>query len=615
MQRVVVRTAWWTVAWLLAVGLGPAAVIGAQESPGTLAGVVLAADQPDQPLRHAVVSLIDPTSPVHVTVVADDEGRFEFGDLRPGRYAVTASKPAYLTSAFGARRTGDAGTPIALAAGQRVEDLRITLARGAVIAGHVRDAAGAPAANISIVVAPAATTSGPGEYAPASEALTTDAGGAYRAFNLPPGDYVIVAAIANVSGRGTIYRPTVAEIDASLFALQQRVSGEPAASPQPLPPGPAVLRTYGWAPVFYPGTSSAADAVRVRVDAGDVREDLDFAIDLAPLLTVQGVVVGADGSPAPATKSIARVGPPLPIYAQSSTAAREQALRRSTVAGVLVADALNFTDVTPGLYVVTARAFRGAWAATNVRVTDSPIKDLRLVMQPPMSLSGRLVFDGSPNAPAANAASMRVGLAPLPLEPAIVRAAGSGAGPVIGLPPPPPVTAAADGTFSIGEILPGQFAIEVSGVTGAPGLGGWWLESALADGRDLLDQPLDFGGALREINDVVLTLTDRRTELTGRLQTADGQPMPDYHVIVFSPDRAHWFSGARRTRAVRPATDGVFSVAELPAGAYLVAALTDLPADDYQRAAFLEQLAPHAVRVAVRAGETTRQDLQIAGGN
>ena len=59
----------------------------------------------------------------------------------------------------------------------------------------------------------------------------------------------------------------------------------------------------------------------------------------------------------------------------------------------------------------------------------------------------------------------------------------------------------------------------------------------------------------------------------------------------------------------------MFSVAELPAGTYLVAALTDLPADDYQRAAFLEQLAPHAVRVAVRAGETTRQDLQIAGGN
>jgi hypothetical protein len=113
----------------------------------------------------------------------------------------------------------------------------------------------------------------------------------------------------------------------------------------------------------------------------------------------------------------------------------------------------------------------------------------------------------------------------------------------------------------------------------------------------------------------VLTLTNRRTELTGRLQTPAGLPATDYSVIVFSADRAHWFSGARRTRAVRPATDGVFSVTELPAGAYLVAAVTDAYPADWQHAEFLEQLAAFAVSATVRAGEATRQDLQIAGGN
>jgi hypothetical protein len=100
--------------------------------------------------------------------------------------------------------------------------------------------------------------------------------------------------------------------------------------------------------------------------------------------------------------------------------------------------------------------------------------------------------------------------------------------------------------------------------------------------------------------------------LTGRLQTAAGQPAPEHFVIVFSADRAHWFPGARRTRAVRPGTDGMFAVTELPAGRYLVAAVTDVEADDWQRAAFLEQLAPASVSVTVADGETARQDLQIA---
>ena len=94
-----------------------------------------------------------------------------------------------------------------------MDDVRITLARGAVIAGHLRDAAGAPAANIPVRVVPAAAALGPGEYAPAFDALTTDPSGAYRAFNLPPGEYVVVAALGNLSGRGPIYRPTAAEID------------------------------------------------------------------------------------------------------------------------------------------------------------------------------------------------------------------------------------------------------------------------------------------------------------------------------------------------------------------------------------------------------------------
>jgi hypothetical protein len=177
---------------------------------------------------------------------------------------------------------------------------------------------------------------------------------------------------------------------------------------------------------------------------------------------------------------------------------------------------------------------------------------------------------------------------------------------------PRSVASDADGSFRIQTILPGTFSLTVSPPAA---LAGWWLESATAGGRELLDTPLDFGTTLGSVDDAVLTLTNRRTELTGRLQTPAGLPATDYFVIVFSADRAHWFAGARRTRAVRPASDGMFSVEQLPPGRYLVAAVTDVIDGEWQRASFLEQLAAFAVPVAVSAGETTRQDLQIAGRN
>jgi hypothetical protein len=252
------------------------------------------------------------------------------------------------------------------------------------------------------------------------------------------------------------------------------------------------------------------------------------------------------------------------------------------------------------------------WANAEVTVAGADISGVLLILQPAISFGGRVVMDGRTTPPP----PVRILLQPpghgrsddpggrLQLT-AMGVALGSGllSGAV--------ANSRADGSFTVQGIWPGRFDLSVS-LPSAAG-SGWWLESAVADGRELLDMPLEFGTTLGTIEDAVLTLTNRRTEIVGRLQTPAGLPATDYSVIVFSADRAHWFSGARRTRAVQPATDGVFNVTELPAGAYLVAALTDLPSDDYQRASVLEQLAAFAVPVTVRAGETTRQDLQIAG--
>jgi hypothetical protein len=61
----------------------------------------------------------------------------------------------------------------------------------------------------------------------------------------------------------------------------------------------------------------------------------------------------------------------------------------------------------------------------------------------------------------------------------------------------------------------------------------------------------------------------------------------------------------------RPDTAGRFRFRDLPAGDYLIAALTDLEPRDLLDASFIERLVAAAVAVRIADGETTTQDLRI----
>jgi hypothetical protein len=174
---------------------------------------------------------------------------------------------------------------------------------------------------------------------------------------------------------------------------------------------------------------------------------------------------------------------------------------------------------------------------------------------------------------------------------------------------PAPVEVGADGTFRITGIDPESYEIQVTG----PELGqGWSMRSAMFDGRDLLDLPPVVTARL-DLSGVVITMTDRRTELTGTLQTPAGTPAPDYFVIAFPSDPALWRAGSRRVKTARPATDGTFAIPDLPPGKYLLAALTDVTASHWNDPDFLRQAAPGGVPVAIGEGARVVQDLRLAG--
>jgi hypothetical protein len=171
----------------------------------------------------------------------------------------------------------------------------------------------------------------------------------------------------------------------------------------------------------------------------------------------------------------------------------------------------------------------------------------------------------------------------------------------------PPVNVKEDGTFLITGIGPSTFFVTCQIPADLSKV--WKLRSVKADGRELLDSGIV--GPEVGLTNVIVTLSDKRTEIAGALQSASGQPVSDYYVVAFSTDRANWRQGSWRNASVRPATNGRFIIPDLPAGEYFLAALTDLDPLEWQRAEFLAQVAPAAVRITLTEGEKKMQDLRI----
>jgi hypothetical protein len=588
----------WMAPWLLAAAVAPqtgrdraGVPVAAPAGTAALAGVIVESDATGAPVRRAIVMLTAAELPGGRTAISDDQGRFAFERLPAGRFIVAATKPAYLRGEFGASRAGRPGVPLQIAAGQTVGSVRIVLARGAAISGAIRDESGEPTVNLQV-----AAYRVPAPGAAPNLAITalaaTDDRGVYRIYGLPPGNY-LVATTRPVSARLTnIVALSSAEIDRALRELQQRsglaVATTPSAAADPMPPG-----EYVAGPVFYPGVASPTAASSVDLAAGDERTGIDFVASFLRTVKIAGTVTYPPGPPPMVQFTIRTDGLRLPSLMGSVPvfSSKVEPPGRTFL----------YTGVTPGRYVITVRTRidETLYARAEVDVAGTDITDLSLTFQPALTLSGRIVFDGKSPRPDPTAINIQLTAAN--------DAGGGAAGTTqLGNFHIPPGTGAADGSFAIPNIIPEIYRL----TTTVPASSGWWLRSAIVNGRDVLDEFLDIPPGAN-IAGTVLTYSDRQTSLSGALLTADGVIAPQYFIAVFPADRAQWRPGSRRIASARSGTDGRWIVNGLPAGDYLVAALTDLDADDLRDVNYLSQLVAAGIKVSLKEGEETRQDLRL----
>jgi protocatechuate 3,4-dioxygenase beta subunit len=554
-----------------------------------ISGVVMTDETTPQPVRRAMVRAIPAGGGAPSTAYTDAAGRFIFSSLPTGRYTVEAFKPGFVRTAYGARRPDRPGTPVTLSETERTQTENLRMPRGGVITGRVLDEFGQPAQGARVRAQQVRTINGERTLSEVMQAGAllgepTDDRGVYRLYGLPAGDYVISATPRN-SGWGDIRQLSEADITAAERAVEQ-------TDPAPAPASEPVF--LGYTAIYYPGVVNAAQAGAVALKAGEERMGVDFSVHFVRTATVAGTVAIPAGVPPGSVEW-------LMLPRRTGGGNGSMMLTFSTSNRRVGADGqFSFTGITPGAYTLSAQVNQengtSLWAHADIDVDGQNLAGLSLALQEGLNVSGRMAFEMDGVDPPTLFSRASLNLVPAEGSQRITIGVNR---PVI----------TDSGGFTIRGVTPGRY--RAAATFNTPEVN-WTLKSAIIKGVDALDVPFDLLPG-DSISDAVFTFTNRTQELSGTLQDESKRPAPDYTVVVFPADKALWTSG-RRIRSTRPGTDGKFTFANLPAGAYRIAAITDIGPEELRDQALLEELAAASIPVTLADGEKKTQDLRLASG-
>jgi hypothetical protein len=561
---------------------------------GTIAGTVVADGDQPRTVRRAVITLNSSDPLVARTGITDDAGRFVFADLPAGRYNIVASKRGWTTASYGAKAIGRPGRALQLGAGERAT-VTIKIAPGAVITGTILDQYGQPISGLSLRVMKYAyamntgerrLTTAPGSATPVSS-TSPDERGVYRIYGLSPGDYYISAS-ANAPGLTfgigrDLHLTSDVDVDEALKAVAAGPSGPAVDVPQP---------NVGFAQVYYPGVTSVVQATPVTVRAGEERSGVDFTIQYATVARVEGTLLAPDGTPAAGRVTLVANDPSNPGTGIESIR-NAQAGRDGHFA---------FSEVAPGPYLMSAHITQPPAVpgdppqvlsmVSDLDVQSENVSGLSLMLQEGAVVSGVVQYDGA--APAPNFSTVRVMLSPVQAGVVTIATGGS--------------TTATDGKFKIPGVAPGRYRLNVVQPPPVAPIR-WTVRSVVVGGQDALDGAVDLR---QSIADAVITLTDRIAELSGKVEAGAGGPA-DYTMVLFSTDRTHWRAQSRRILSTRTASDGSYTYRIVPPGEYFLAPVDDVEPGEWFDPAFLQRLAPTALRLTIGEGEKKVQNVKVGG--
>ena len=392
----------------------------------------------------------------------------------------------------------------------------------------------------------------------------------------------------------------------------------PDPSARRAPSGDAAWLTFP--ATFYPSARTLTGATIIHTTAGHDRSGLDVVVPLTKTYQVAGTITGADG---PAAL--------LAVHLLLADSVDNPLFDISTA----VTDgkgAFTFYGVPPGQYV--ARIVRTPSPAGDARfgvgggggdsplsvfitgrgpgtgppqlsdepllyadqaitVVDRPVNGLNIALRQGAHVRGHVEFQGAATPPTA-----------AQLQQILVRLDPAN-GDTYNAFPPNPVSA--DGHFATPSFWPSRYVVRIGFMGNSPP--GWYFKSATYQGRNVSESPLALSS---DIDDLTITFTDHPSKVEGTVVGDDGKADAGAVVILFPREPGAWVDYGRSTSGLRnqPAIDGAFTIVNVPEGDYLLIAISDADAADWQNPAILQKLSILAERVHVGDGQATTVSLR-----
>jgi hypothetical protein len=527
-----------------------------------ITGRVVAADT-GSPIRRAMVSINSREGRVNRVVSTDSEGRYELTGLPAGRYRLNVNKAGFVALEYGQVRPFEAGKPIDIAAAQLLERIDFSLPRGSVITGRITDEYGDPIADVQVEAMRYQFVNGERQLVNAGRPANTDDIGAFRIFGLMPGEYIVRASA----------RPT----------------------PSARAADDADDRT-GYPGTYFPGVTNIGEAQHLTVALGQELSSIAFSLIPARLSRVSGTVMSSGGSPLGGAVVVLRprTGGRLAIMNAMASGGGNQVRPDGT---------FRLVNIAPGDYTLDVQQrpqnlrnlqnlnlSQLEFASVPI-VVSGDIDNLMIVTTPGITVSGRVSYDSQTRP---KASMQVVAISPAGASPIMAmagRALGSG-------------QVNQDGTFELRGIAGAQI-IRVNGIPA-----GWALKSVEMNGADITDAAFDFPSG-NNLAGLVVTLTDRISEISGTVRDSRGQPVGDYVLVVFPEESRLWTGQSRQIATTRPNQNASFSIKGLPPGRYFGVAVPSLENGAQYDTGLLEQLRLRAQAFSLTEGQTLNLNLQM----
>ena len=506
-----------------------------------------------EPVRRALVYLrrIDMSpgatnSQVSNTATTDAAGRFAMAGIARGKYRLSAERSGFITTQYGSRGPGKAGTLLTLEPGQKSNELPMRLTPHAVIAGRVLDEEGEPVSSANVQVSRQQYVQGRKQLSRMNGASTNDLG-EYRVFGLPPGRYYV------------------------------------SAETRPNPMLPQAEDEY--VTTFFPRTTDAAAAAPIDVAPGAQLRNIDIPLARMHTVTVRGRVVNEAAPPA-SGGTVQRSNVNVMLSSRSATPLSAGFARG---ASVTPQGTFELRGVTPGSYFVIAQVnTRGKplTARAPIQVGGSNIEGILLTIRGGVPVSGRVRVEGESTA---SMATIRVVLQP-------AESGGVLFGPFL------TQQVKQDGSFQLEDVGADRYTVSVYGLPE-----GFYVKSLRSANLDVMAGGLDVAAGSPAPLEVVLS--PHAGQVTGTVMDPKTQKAAAMMMVVLVPqekerrDREAFyqtattdFSGQFSFKSVTPGEYRVYAWEEAENGAWMDPDFLK-PLESRGEAVSVQESGRHAIQV------------------